>query len=420
MSFSTITIAGQTITLVDLPAKPGLKSIEWDYFDQVGNVRSIFTGQQQRQKWPGADRLSGVANLPPLDIAQADDWEPFQMQLRGIANAFLLGDPLRTRPRGSGDAFGNVPIVDNTQPGGNAAGSETVATKGWIANTQVLRRGDWMQIGYRLYRTLDDVTSDGSGNAIVPIWPTLREQPSSDGSSSRYLNPTAVIAMGRSRPLEAGVNGALWSNFSTPALPVDAVIQGIFPVIIASATHDQAFSYYKFGPAMTLGDPVAGQAFAVPSDPGSTTFASTEWYFVTPSGGSTTYGIGTSLSLLTGQEIMAFLTQSLFLDGMADAIAVTGCGFAVYYTSATPITDPQMPPPFTVPSGQGVAWSLPFTVESTGTTSTGSTVATPTLDNGTIILDNTRGLFCLSSNKRTSSVDTGRLARTSFPFEEYR
>lgn len=195
-------------------------------------------------------------------------------------------------------------------------------------------------------------------------------------TSTGYTNAGANIIMTRSRPLESGVNGALWSNFSTPVLPRDGVIQGIFPVILCSATHDQAFSFYKFGAGLILGNPTPGQPFVLPSSPGSATFASTEFYFVTPSGGTTTYGIGTSLSDLDGQEIIAFLLQSLFRDGMLDAIAVTGVGFAVYYSSSNPVIDAQMPAPFTVPAGQGVAWSLPFTVESLGLTGTGNTVAT--------------------------------------------
>ena len=42
-------------------------------------------------------------------------------------------------------------------------------------------------------------------------------------------------------------------------------------------------------------------------------------------------------------------------------VKVTACGYAIYYTSIAPLINPQIPPPFTVPAGQGVQWALPFT-----------------------------------------------------------
>ncbi len=39
---------------------------------------------------------------------------------------------------------------------------------------------------------------------------------------------------------------------------------------------------------------------------------------------------------------------------------MTAIAYAVYYTSATPTTDTLNPPPFTVPAGSGLAWSVPL------------------------------------------------------------
>lgn len=414
MSFSIITIDGNPVTVVDLPAKPGLKSIEWDYFDQVASVRSTFTGQTQRQKWPGADKLSGVANLPALTVLQADDWETFQMQLRGIANAFRMGDPLRSMPRGGGGVFPNAPLVDNTVAWGNVAGSEMLGTKGWVPGLLILKRGDWIEIGFRLYRVLDDVFADGSGKAVIPVWPSLREAPNNDGTSALYLNATGAAAKSFSASLGGYTWGCIWNEFDTPDLPSDAVIQGIYPVITASGTFDIAFQFLEYGTGITFSS--GGTAFIHPYATGPITpgasFASTQFY-----GAS----LGTSLSALNGIGILMAINSSLLQNPTTDAIAASSVGIAVYYTSATPVTDPQMPPPFSVPSGQGLAWSLPFAVELGGPPALNGTVSgTPVIDNGNIVLNNPRGLFSLASNKRTSSADVTRLSRTSFPFEEYR
>jgi hypothetical protein len=416
MSISVITINGQNITLVSAPTTAVLRTAEWNLYDAVAVVESQFSPRAQRQWWPGADKWGGTMTYPPLNIAQANDVTSFLMQLRGRANAFQLGDPLHTAPRGSG--LGN-PFVNNT-PGTNLPGAITLATSGWTPNAAgVLLRGDQIQVGFRLYQVLDTVDADPAGNAVLNIWPSLRETPASTGSGLPFLNATAAVTMTASRPLGAWFNGVQWSNFSTPALPPDAVISGIYATIVLSAHHNQAASYFRYGPTLDLNF-AGGTVFNAPSNPEGTTFASGAY---SNNGGMVPIGIGTSLSDLVGQKIEVQLNSSLFLDGMTDTINVTAVGFAIYYTSATPTTDPQMPTVFSVPSGYGVAWSLPFTVATTGTTNTGTAVGTPALDNGGIILYNPKGLWALSSNKRAYSEDgsKGKNATTavSFPLEEY-
>lgn len=141
--------------------------------EAVAIVRSPFTGQTQAQQWPGADMLTGTVTLPPLTQTQADAWIAFLMQLRGMANALQIGDPMKTAPRGtplgSGLVDGSFPVV---------AGGQVLYTKNWTANsTGLLLPGDYMQVGYRLYRVLDTVNSDSTGGALINIWPSLREVP---------------------------------------------------------------------------------------------------------------------------------------------------------------------------------------------------------------------------------------------------
>ena len=40
-----------------------------------------------------------------------------------------------------------------------------------------MRVGDFIQIGYRLYKLMDTVNSDVSGDATLAIWPNLRDLP---------------------------------------------------------------------------------------------------------------------------------------------------------------------------------------------------------------------------------------------------
>jgi hypothetical protein len=412
------------VTVVDVPAKPNLSAVEFHAKDSVALDVSPFTGQTQTQQWLGADMLSGTMTLPPLTQLQADAWLSFLMQLRGMANAFQIGDPMQPNIRGSASSpFGA--LVDNSVTGGNAAGSQTLGTQGWTANASgVLLQGDWLQVGYRLYRVLDDVNADGSGKALIHIWPSLREQPTSDGSSSAWLNATGSLGYTQSRPLGNNIAAVRWSGFTLPpgyVLPSDAVIQGIYPVIVASATHDVADSYYTYGNSgASFGAVSEGHGFTVPSDPSSQTFTSTLFYDTS---------IGTSLAALSAYKIKILLNTTANVDGLTDVVNATAIGFAIYYTSATPHTDPQIAAPFAVPSGQGLAWALPFTVEQSGVLagcsgifcpSTGYATGTPALDNGGLTFTGAKGLFRLASNDRVWSADVARLTKTSFPIQEYR
>jgi hypothetical protein len=317
-------------------------------------------------------------------------------------------------------------VVDNTVAGGNAAGSQTLGTQGWTPNAVgVLLQGDWFQVGYRLYRVLDNINADGSGKALLPIWPSLREQPTNNGSTSGWTNATGALGYTQSRPLGNNIAAVRWSNYQFKpnySLPPDAVIQGIYPVMVASETNDRVFSYYSYGNSgAAFTDVSEGNGFNVPSNPDSTTFTSTEFY------GSTS--VGTTLTALANYKIKCLLNVSLSQDSLAEVVAVTGVGFAIYYTSATPQTDLQMSPPFTAPSGQGLAWALPNTVEQSGVLagcsgllcpSTGYATGTVTVYNGGLYLNGAKGLFRLASNDRSWSTDITRLSRCSFPIQEYR
>jgi hypothetical protein len=176
-----------------------------------------------------------------------------------------------------------------------------------------------------------------------------------------YVNANGAAYFGVSRPLGANFQGVLWSSYTLiSSLPSDAVIQGIYPVIIGSGTVDWAESLWQYGTNLSLYN-TGGNAFHHPFNPHTQTFTSTEFWDAS---------IGTSLSALSNQTIKMVLNSSIFQNNVHDTAFCTGCGFAIYYTSATPITDPQMPAPFAVPAGQGLAWALPLVATDTdGSTS---------------------------------------------------
>ena len=48
-------------------------------------------------------------------------------------------------------------------------------TDGWPNSTEVLKAGDRIMIDNSIYMIGTDTTSDGSGNATLDVWPSLRE-----------------------------------------------------------------------------------------------------------------------------------------------------------------------------------------------------------------------------------------------------
>jgi hypothetical protein len=189
-----ISLNGTTISVVSLPASPGLQSVDFDFTTLSAVVTSVFTGQQQTQKWPGADMWTGTATLPPLIQAEADVWIAALMQMQGQVNAFQIGDPLKSLPRG-------VPLGTPVADGSVAmtAGTNTLNTKGWTASKSgLLLPGDYLQIGFRLHRVLDSVTSDSSGKAAINIWPSLREVPL-DSQPIITTNPVGLFRLAKNK-----------------------------------------------------------------------------------------------------------------------------------------------------------------------------------------------------------------------------
>lgn len=192
MALSTITIGGQTVTLVDMPLSPGPRTVEWSLDDPSAALTSGFSNQSQIQRWPGADILSGTFSLPPLTQAQADQWITFLMLIRGQSNAFLLRDPMKGSPRG---------LPQNSMPTAsgalNIAGTDQLVTQGWSGAGRLLEPGDWLQIGYRLYRNLLPVISV-DGTATLSIWPSIRE-PIPNGTPIVLHNASGLFRLAQSK-----------------------------------------------------------------------------------------------------------------------------------------------------------------------------------------------------------------------------
>jgi hypothetical protein len=168
-----------SINIIALPCDvlPGVtnpSSIEWNPQEKVGETNASFGFQSQVWDWMQSMWVAQVS-FPPMNRYAFDAWSSFLMEARGGYNAFMLGDPKAALPKGS--ALG-TPLVSGAGQTGYS-----LVTRGWVpSTTSILLTGDLIQIGYRLYKVLDAVNSDGSGNATLSVWPNLRDQPA-DGTT---------------------------------------------------------------------------------------------------------------------------------------------------------------------------------------------------------------------------------------------
>ncbi len=158
--------------IVPLPELPGLKEISIDKHDSVSDSASPYTRVTQVQWWPGADFLTGSFSLPvmPMDVWAA--WDAWQGEMRGRANVFQLGHPLRALLMGTG----NVAAGAITVRGAHSGRGIVLHTAGWTPNAVgVMLPGDHFQLGLRLHIVGRRVDADANGFADIYVYPTLRD-----------------------------------------------------------------------------------------------------------------------------------------------------------------------------------------------------------------------------------------------------
>lgn len=172
--------------LIAMPSTPGPRQIEWTRVNIVGGVTNPFTGRQQTQNWQ-AGYFKAVVSLPPLAVATAGAWEAFLDQAQGSNAVFYIGDQLRATPQGSASGTGVI--------AGSFQGPFSLTTGGWDANQPtLLMPGDWVQVGWRMYRCMDMAASDGAGNSSFAIWPQVREIPAA-GTAIVTTNAQGLFRM---------------------------------------------------------------------------------------------------------------------------------------------------------------------------------------------------------------------------------
>lgn len=142
-------------------------SIVLNFANVNGVGVSPYTLQTQVASY-GGNGWGIQVSFDPLTREEAAPWIAFLASLRGQFGTFLFGPNTMGLPLGSGPG-GNTPRINGASQTGFV-----LVTDNWPNSTAILKAGDLIQLDYRLYMNLKDVSSDGSGNATLDIWPSLR------------------------------------------------------------------------------------------------------------------------------------------------------------------------------------------------------------------------------------------------------
>ena len=175
------------------PTQTGVAAVEFTATDVVSVSQSPFTFSQQVVRHAGA-RWSATISIPPVKRSDSEYWNSFLLRLRGQFGTFLLGNPSGATPRGSAASAAGTPVVN----GASQTGSELDIDGLPASATGYLLAGDYIQLGSgstsQLYKVLDDVNTNASGEATLTIWPDLRSSPA-DGATVTVTDAKGVFRL---------------------------------------------------------------------------------------------------------------------------------------------------------------------------------------------------------------------------------
>ena len=158
------------------PSEIKIQSQEFSLITSVAKTVVPFNFKQFVHNY-GGSVWKATYTIPPVAKTEAGILQAFFMQLHGSEGTFLLGDQNVTTPK-SGIT------TQYAVNGAHLTGSFDVNIDGCANDTVILKAGDYVQFNSgattKLHMVVSDVTSNGSGEATLPIEPSLKSDLSND------------------------------------------------------------------------------------------------------------------------------------------------------------------------------------------------------------------------------------------------
>lgn len=165
----------------------------------TSEFRSVLSNDVQHMSLPG-DRWVGSVSFTNRTRSEANKVKAFKASLGGSAGRFYF-TPVDAYQAGT---MGGSGVID----GAVASGASSLPTSGWTADQDTLfEAGDYLEVNGELKMVTDDVTSDGTGAANIPIAPPLRRA-LAGGEAITTTEPKGVFYLGsNSQEWSINVNG---------------------------------------------------------------------------------------------------------------------------------------------------------------------------------------------------------------------
>ena len=167
---------------ITYPSTPKPQSMSWRLLMPAQTNVSDWTGRRQTLA-SGRGWWEAQITFPPIvGTTNINAWRSFIAKSRGAANDFQV--PVDPVAQSSATA---TPLV-------NGAGQQgrTLNTDGWPLSTTVLQAGQYVTINNQLLQLTENVTSNGSGVAVLTFEPPVRVSPA-DNAAIEYKNPFCLM-----------------------------------------------------------------------------------------------------------------------------------------------------------------------------------------------------------------------------------
>lgn len=169
-------------------------------------MRSAFTKQRQVLAWPSGNMWTASCSVPNLKEPEAGVMRSFLAKLNGRANTFQMPVPGYTRP--DNDYAGPAGLVNGAGQSGYS-----IVTDGWTPDTLILPEGSYINSGGELKLVTAPVTTNGSGQATIPIEPPQRYAPA-ENSAIVIIEPYCVMSLSDQDGASWGLRAPRFHGFS--------------------------------------------------------------------------------------------------------------------------------------------------------------------------------------------------------------
>lgn len=220
---------------ITIPTNVGFTDSTFSLFRAVAMNASPFTGKQRVQEFD-AVFWQGSVKLPPMNRAQASQWQSFFLNLEGNRNYFLFGDPDAKEPQGT---YSTSYLSGDTRINSGTNVTSAVlsfASNGTITSTTAifdgLVVGDFVTISGALNEENNGtfkVTTATSNTSIVTDGDFVTEASTTGCKARQNVKGSTALSLqastnGASGTIKAGDYLAIYDGTSTSTNPIQLVM----------------------------------------------------------------------------------------------------------------------------------------------------------------------------------------------------